>query len=71
MPIIALDADDTLWHNEPLFVDTQRAFAAMLQETTSPDRIRQTINDTERRNIELYGYGIKGYALSLMEAAIE
>ena len=68
---IAFDADDTLWQNEQFFRITQDRFAALLGEYADPDHLSDRLNAAERRNILHYGYGIKGFTLSMLETAIE
>jgi putative hydrolase of the HAD superfamily len=67
---IGFDGDDTLWHNESIFSITQDKFRAMLGETVAADIDRRLL-DTERGNLGLFGYGIKGFILSMIETAIE
>src|SRR5436853_1586138 len=69
--VIAFDADDTLWHNESLFTVTQSKFKQLLSAYHSEEWIEEKLNETERRNIEHFGYGIKGFTLSMIETAIE
>ena len=69
--VIAFDADDTLWHNESLFTVTQSKFKQLLSAYHSDEWIEEKLNETERRNIEHFGYGIKGFTLSMIETAIE
>jgi putative hydrolase of the HAD superfamily len=69
--IIAFDADDTLWHNESLFTVTQDKFAELLAPYHERDWIQKKLYETEIRNLQLFGYGIKGFALSLIETAVE
>jgi putative hydrolase of the HAD superfamily len=71
LEIIALDADDTLWHNEPLYIDIQTRFKQLLSNYHSPEWIDQKLFDTEMRNLKHFGYGIKGFTLSMIETAIE
>lgn len=68
---VAFDADDTLWHNERFFQDTQAQFAALLADHADPDHLAQRLLAAEKRNIGQYGYGIKGFVLSMIETAIE
>ncbi len=68
---IAFDADDTLWQNERFFRLTQDRFAELLRDYTDPDHLMQRLLDAERRNIGHYGFGIKGFVLSMIETAIE
>ncbi|MCP4156154.1 MAG: HAD hydrolase-like protein [bacterium] len=69
--IIAFDADDTLWHNETLFQLTTQKFTDLLADYHSPEWIQQKLFDTEIKNLKYFGYGIKGFTLSLIESAIE
>lgn len=68
---IAFDADDTLWHNEPLFTDTQQRFRELLAAYHDPEWIADRLYETEMRNLQHYGYGIKSFTLSMIETAIE
>ena len=68
---ICLDADDTLWHNERLFQFTQERFAKLLSGYVASDHLIDRLRDAERRNIERYGYGIKGFTLSMIETALQ
>ena len=68
---IGLDADDTLWENESFFRLTEDEFCAMLADHARPDEIVSRLVDVERANLERYGYGIKGFMLSMVETAIE
>jgi len=69
--VIAFDADDTLWHNESLFTVTQTKFKQLLAGYHSDAWIEAKLNETEHRNIQHFGYGIKGFTLSMIETAIE
>jgi len=69
--IIAFDADDTLWHNERLYVDAQARFAQLLASYHEPAWISERLYQTESRNIQHFGYGIKSFALSMIETAVE
>lgn len=73
MPIttIGLDADDTLWHNETIFRLTHDRFADLLSEHQDRGQIEARLAATEQRNLRLYGYGIKGFTLSMIETAME
>ncbi|MBK8811294.1 MAG: HAD family hydrolase [Acidobacteria bacterium] len=68
---IAFDADDTLWHNERIFISAKEKFKTLLGRYHTPDWIEQRLDDTESRNIAHFGYGIKGFTLSMIETAIE
>jgi len=73
MPIttVGLDADDTLWHNETIFRLTHARFVDLLAEHGDRDAIESRLAATERRNLGLYGYGVKGFTLSMIETAME
>ena len=68
---IAFDADDTLWHNERFYQMTQTRFAEMLADYASRDHLAERLLAAERRNLGHYGFGIKGFMLSMIETAIE
>ncbi len=68
---IGFDADDTLWHNERFFQLTQDYFANLLAEHADKDHLMERLLAAEKRNIRHYGYGIKGFTLSMIETAIE
>jgi putative hydrolase of the HAD superfamily len=69
--VIAFDADDTLWHNEHLYRDTQRQVVEILLEYHDAAWIESRMYETEIRNLEHYGYGMKGFTLSMIETAID
>jgi len=68
---IGFDADDTLWHNETIFEKTHERYRALLARYHDAATVDRTLFATEMRNLELYGYGIKGFTLSAIETAIE
>jgi putative hydrolase of the HAD superfamily len=68
---VAFDADDTLWHNERFFQMTQAHFADLLRDYTDRDTLMQRLIAAERRNLGHYGFGIKGFTLSMIETALE
>ena len=68
---IGFDADDTLWHNERFFRITQDRFADLLSDYVAQDHLESRLLEAERRNIGHYGFGIKGFVLSMIETAIE
>ncbi|QFT32695.1 dUMP phosphatase [Labrenzia sp. THAF82] len=68
---LGFDADDTLWHNERVFRLTQDRFAALLAEFTEKTHLSDRLLAAERRNVLHYGYGVKGFTLSMIETAIE
>ncbi len=69
--VIGFDADDTLWHNETIFERVHERYRALLAGYHDAATVDRTLLATERRNLELYGYGIKGFTLSSIETAIE
>ena len=71
MLTIGFDADDTLWHNESLFAVTQGKFRELLAPYGDAARIDQQLYTIESRNLEHFGYGIKGFTLSMIETAVE
>lgn len=71
MEWIGFDADDTLWENETFFRMTESGFAGLLADHADPADITAHLFETERRNLELYGYGIKGFMLSMVQTAVE
>lgn len=68
---IAFDADDTLWHNEPIFNLTQDRIAELLSPWAPASSLGEHLTRVERRNLHLYGYGAKGFTLALLETALE
>src|SRR5262245_23364682 len=68
---IAFDGDDTLWHNEGLFSMTQERFRALLADHVSGEELEARLLAMERENVAVYGYGVKGFTLSMIETAIE
>lgn len=70
--VIGLDGDDTLWRNEEYFADTQERFRALLASSLEGTvDLDARLVATERANLELFGYGVKGFILSMIETAIE
>lgn len=67
--VIGFDADDTLWINENFFREAEAEFAALLGPYASEEEVIEQLYATEFKNIPMYGYGIKGFVLSLMETA--
>lgn len=68
---IGFDADDTLWHNERFFKLTQDRFAALLADHADTTDLDARLLEAEKRNIGHYGFGVKGFVLSMIETAIE
>lgn len=68
---IGFDADDTLWQNEAFFRLTQQHFAKLLADFAEADHLHDRLLAAERRNLGQYGFGVKGFTLSMIETAIE
>lgn len=68
---IGFDADDTLWQNEAFFRLTQDRFTALLKDYAETDHLHARLLEAERRNLGHYGFGVKGFVLSMIETAIE
>ena len=68
---VGLDADDTLWHNETIFRLTQDRLREMLADFADHDVTSAKLAEVERRNLRLYGSGVKGFTLSVIETAME
>jgi putative hydrolase of the HAD superfamily len=68
---VGFDADDTLWQNEAYFRLTQERFADLLRDHAAPEHLNERLLAAERRNIGAYGFGVKGFTLSMIETAIE
>lgn len=68
---VGFDADDTLWHNERFFRLTQDRFEQLLADYADPMHLHQRLLAAERRNIAHYGFGIKGFTLSMIETALD
>ncbi len=68
---IAFDADDTLWHNERFFRDAQQEFANLLAPFVPQEALMRALETAELRNLRTYGFGVKGFILSMIETAIE
>jgi putative hydrolase of the HAD superfamily len=69
--VIAFDADDTLWVNEPYFQATEHQFCSLLTDFLPEKNVSEVLLQNEIRNIPIYGYGIKGFALSMIETALQ
>ncbi|QDY68636.1 HAD family hydrolase [Qingshengfaniella alkalisoli] len=68
---IGFDADDTLWHNEQFFKLTEARFLDILRDYAEPNHLYDRLLDAERRNLGRYGFGIKGFVLSMIETAMD
>lgn len=69
--VVGFDADDTLWVNETYFRNAEEKFASLLDSYETKNQIDQELFKTEIKNLELYGYGIKGFMLSMIESALD
>jgi putative hydrolase of the HAD superfamily len=69
--VIAFDADDTLWVNETYFREAENEFAELLSKYETKNKIDQELFRTEIKNLTHYGYGVKGFILSMIECALE
>ncbi|MEN8790169.1 MAG: HAD family hydrolase [Flavobacteriaceae bacterium] len=69
--VVGFDADDTLWINETYFREAEEAFADLLEHYETKNKIDQELFKVEMNNLELYGFGIKGFMLSMIESAME
>jgi putative hydrolase of the HAD superfamily len=68
---IGFDADDTLWHHERFFQLTQARFAELLRDYADPHHLAEHLLAAERRNVLHYGFGVKGFTLSMIETAVD
>lgn len=71
LKVIAFDADDTLFINETYFDETEKKFCGLMEDYLSHQGISQELFKVEIDNLKMYGYGIKGYILSMIEAAMK
>lgn len=69
--VIAFDADDTLWVNEPYFQEVERRFCALLEDYLPHHSVSQELFRIEMQNLPLYGYGVKAFMLSMVETALQ
>ncbi len=69
--VIAFDADDTLWVNEPYYRETEYKFAALLSDYLSEKECINKLFEIEMQNLEIYGYGAKAFVLSMIETALK
>ena len=71
LAVIGFDADDTLWHHERFFELTTARFEELLRPYADPHHLREHLTAAERRNVKHYGFGVKGFTLSMIETAVE
>jgi putative hydrolase of the HAD superfamily len=69
--VIAFDADDTLWVNEPYYLATENEYCALLEDYLPHHELSAELLKTEIKNIPIYGYGVKGFVLSMLETALQ
>jgi len=69
--VIGFDADDTLWVNETYFRDAEQDFANLMSAYETENKVDQELFKMEMKNLPLYGYGVKGFVLSMVEMALE
>ena len=69
--VIGFDADDTLWVNETYFRDAEAEVGLLLSKFETPNKIDQELFKMEIKNLPIYGYGVKGFILSMVEMALE
>ncbi len=69
--VIAFDADDTLWVNETYFREVEEEFAKLLSNYETKNKIDQELFKIEIENLKHYGYGVKGFVLSMVQCALE
>ncbi len=69
--VVGFDADDTLWVNETYFREAEEEFAGLLDSFETKNKIDQELFKMEMKNLNLYGYGIKGFMLSMIESALD
>jgi putative hydrolase of the HAD superfamily len=68
--IVGVDGDDTLWHSEGHYHVTQQRFAGLLEPWVDAESAEAALVEAERRNLALFGYGVKGFTLSMVETAL-
>lgn len=71
LKVIGFDADDTLWQNEKYFRLTEEGVTSLLSEYSTHENLKEVLLRTESANLKRYGFGIKGFVLSMIETAIE
>lgn len=71
IPLVGIDGDDTLWHSEGHFHVTEERFRALVAPWADAEAVSAALLATERRNLRHFGYGVKGFTLSMIETALE
>lgn len=69
--VIAFDADDTLWSNEPFFQEIEKQYTSLLQPYGTPKDISAALFQTEMNNLKHLGYGAKAFTISMVETALQ
>ncbi len=69
--VIGFDADDTLWQNEQYYKLTEHHFRSLLSDYAEGEHVSERLLEAEKRNLAHYGFGIKGFTLSMIETALE
>ena len=69
--VIAFDADDTLWANEPFFQEAEKKFSTMMEDFMPAHSVSRALLEVEIQNMDDYGYGVKAFILSMIETAIK
>ena len=69
--VIAFDADDTLWSNEPFFQEVEKQYTHLLKSYGTPKEISAALFQTEMNNLQILGYGAKAFTLSMVETALQ
>jgi putative hydrolase of the HAD superfamily len=69
--VIGFDTDGTLWVNEPFFQDTEKEFCRILKRYSDAAKTSEELFKTEMQNLEMYGFGVKGFILSMIESVLK
>ena len=69
--VIAFDADDTLWSNEPFFQEVEKQYTNLLKPYGTPKEISAALFQTEMNNLQILGYGAKAFTISMVETALQ
>jgi len=69
--VVGFDADDTLWVNENYFREAEEQFCELLKDFKSPEEVMKILYDIEMENLSIYGFGIKGFMLSMTETTLQ
>jgi len=68
--VIGFDADDTLWANEPFYQDVEKEFCQIMKPYLTEKETSEELFKTEMQNLEIYGYGAKGFLLAMIETSL-